>query len=91
MPSPDRFIVKTSSAKMPSSCKGHYKRIAVIELTPGAPEPKMISERAKGVVRIVQTWEKLNVGGPDSAFQRALVEAEAMAGKLNLKAAGGPL
>lgn len=44
----------------------------------------MISLRAKGVKRIVATWEKLNVGKTDRcAFNRALNEAEALADKLN--------
>jgi hypothetical protein len=44
----------------------------------------MISPRARGVVRIVQTWERLHVGITErGAYQRALVEARALAERLN--------
>jgi hypothetical protein len=76
------YIVMSSAAKMPGSCKGVYKRVAVMEVEPGA-EPKMISERAKGVIRVVQTWENLNVGKTDKcAYSRALRVAEMMAKRL---------
>jgi hypothetical protein len=43
----------------------------------------MISERAKGVIRVVQTWENLNVGKTDKcAYSRALRVAEMMAKRL---------
>jgi hypothetical protein len=46
----DRYIIMTASAKMPSSCKGTYRRVAVVELEPGfTGVPKMISARARGV------------------------------------------
>lgn len=78
-----QFVVKTSAAKMPSSCKGVYRRVAVMEVEKGTT-PKMISERAKGVVRIVEIWEDLNVGRTERcAYRQALAEAEAMAARLN--------
>ena len=77
------YIVMTASAKMPSSCKGQYRRVAVVEAEPGVV-PAMISERAKGLVRIVQTWEACSVGKTErSAFARAKAEADAMAARLN--------
>jgi hypothetical protein len=77
------YIVKTAAAKMPSSCKGRYRRVAVMEVADGT-EPAMISERAKGVIRIVETWERLNEGRTDKcAYRRALAEANAMAERLN--------
>lgn len=76
------FIVKTSAAQMPSSCKGRYRRVAVLE-TDGTI-PTMISKHAKGVVQVVETWERLSVGKTDRcACQRALKEAEELAAKLN--------
>jgi hypothetical protein len=64
---------------MPGSCWGKYKRVAVIELEDDCPAdfvPAMISERSKGVKRIVRTWEKLNVGKTEHcAFGRAMDEA----------------
>ena len=54
-----RYIVMTASARMPGSCWGRYGRVAVVELEPGfSGRPKMISERARGVRRVVQTWER---------------------------------
>lgn len=72
---------------MPNSCKGRYGRVAVVELeTVGGPTPKMISERARGLARIVTTWERMHRGysdSPNTAFARAVAEAEKMATELN--------
>lgn len=77
------YVVKTSSARVPMSCRGSYAHIAVMEVLEGI-EPKMISERARGVVRIVETWWALNVGKTEKcAYRRALAEAEELADKLN--------
>ena len=77
------YVVKTSAAKMAASVKGQYRRVAVLEVDPGT-EPSMISERARGVRRIVQIWDRLNVGTTDRcAYRVALAEAEAMVAKLN--------
>lgn len=76
------FILKTASAKMPNSCWGRYGKIAVMEVERDV-QPAMISERAKGVIRIVELWDKLNMGGPKSAYALALVEAKALYNKLN--------
>ena len=80
-----RFIVMTAAAQMPSSCWGRYRRVAVLETTlPQGASPKMISDRAKGVKRIVATWEKCNVGTTrHCAYRQALAEAESMADRLN--------
>jgi len=80
-----RFIVLTAAANMPASCWGRYGRVAVVELEPGTTEyPRMISDRARGVARVIQTWEKCNVGKTErSAFASALREAEALATELN--------
>ena len=77
------FIIMTATAKMPNSCWGRYMRVAVVE-TDGT-RPKMISERARGVVRIVQTWERRNAStrGPNTAFARATREAADLVAKLN--------
>lgn len=79
-----RFIVMSASAKMPASCWGQYGRIAVVELDGSGVHPKMISERARGVKRIVTTWERLHVGNTRRcAFQRAYAAAQKMAAELN--------
>jgi hypothetical protein len=79
------FIVMTASEKMPSSCWGKYGRVAVVEVEEGLDDtPKMISERAKGVVRIVENWRRLNVGKTDKcAFRLAEEEAYELCAKLN--------
>jgi len=78
------YIVQTAAAQMPQSCKGSYRRIAVIEVKKGLKRVSMISDRAKGVIRIAETWERLNVGtSPRCAYQKALAEAEALCAKLN--------
>jgi hypothetical protein len=77
-----RYIVKTAAAQMPQSCWGTYRRVAVMEVV--GPEPRMISENAKGVIRIVKTWEKRNVGKTKkSAYERALAEAHELVKQLN--------
>jgi hypothetical protein len=81
----NRFIVMTASAKMPSRCWGRYGRVAVVETDlPAGEAPKMIGTHARGVVRIVDTWERRNMGSSNrNAFAKAVVEAEALANKLN--------
>jgi len=77
------FVVLTAMAKMPQSCWGNYGRIAVCEMKKGV-RPKMISERAIGMVRIVETWERLNIGKTSKcAFQKAMKQAKEMTLKLN--------
>lgn len=88
------YIVASSAACMPGSCWGVYRRVAVLEVERGEDgepvSPRMISERARGVVRLVETWEALNVGKVHRrggkgrcAYSRAMVEAEELAAKLN--------
>ena len=87
----NRFVVMDRSAKMPMSCwtgKGQYRRVGVVELTWQArrsgQEPKMLSSRARGVRRVVETWERVYKGSTiKCAHHRALVEAENLAEKLN--------
>lgn len=79
----NKFIIKVSSAKMPSSCWGRYVHVAVIE-TDGRDAVSMISERAAGVVRIVHYSSNCHVGStPRSASGRAIAHAEALALELN--------
>jgi hypothetical protein len=80
-----RFIVMTAAAHMPSSCKGTYRRVAVVETDLREGEnPKFIGDRAKGVVRIVETWERLNCGKTErSAYAKALAEAELKCARMN--------
>ena len=84
---PTKFIIKSSKAKMPGTCWGVYARIAVLEVDADVDTVSMISERARGVHRIVRTWESLNVGTTDRcAYARALAVAEELADRLNEEA-----
>lgn len=77
------YRVQTAAAAMPHSCWGVYRRVAVLELEDGVESAAMISPRARGVVRVVATWERRNVGKAiRSAYARALVEAEALVREL---------
>lgn len=82
-----RFVIRTSSAKMPSSCRGRYRHIAVMEMQEDAPDPAQISLRAKGCIRIVRQWNNQHVGQPGgrSEYYRAMAEAEALVNQLNVK------
>ena len=79
------YIVKISAARMPSRCWGRYVHVAVLEVERGIrPHEVVISERSRGVRRIVEVWRKCSVGKTArSASERALSEARALAAKLN--------
>lgn len=82
------FLVLSSAARMPGRFSSRYRRVGVVEALAGAPRPKMLSARARGVVRVVQTWERLHVGRtPRAAYQAALADAHRLATRAN----GGPL
>jgi hypothetical protein len=65
------YIIQTAKACMPSSCWGsnHYRRVAVLEVEDGVMQVKMISSRARGVRRVVRTWERLFDGKTSSGGQ----------------------
>lgn len=78
------YIVQTASANMPSSCWGQYRRVAVLEVPIGVTEVARIDTRIKNVRRIVQLWDRLNVGKTERcAYARALKAAEELAAELN--------
>ena len=89
---PREYIVWSSSAKMPIKCWGVYRRVAVLEVLPGVRSVSMISDRAKGVLRVVATWERCRVGTTDRcATSRAEAAAIALADKLTREATFAPL
>jgi hypothetical protein len=73
-------MILTATTSMPLNCWGRYRRLAVVEVEAGfSGVPSMISPRARGVVRVVKTWEKLHYGRTDrDAFSRARRDAEAL-------------
>lgn len=81
-PSP-RYIVKTSSAQMPASVRSPYRHVAVMLVTDPSIVPRMISCRARNVIRIHAVWRRQHAKGADSAYVRALRAAEEMADRLN--------
>jgi hypothetical protein len=83
------FIVMTASAQVSGKARrfGRYRDVAVCEVEAGK-RPKMISERARGMVRIITDSGPVSEGKTDQcAYARALREATAMARDLNLLAA----
>lgn len=82
-----RYIVMTASAKMPASVKARYRRVAVVELDGTVDQPAMISPRARGVARVVQTWERQHVGQTARcAYNVAMTEAAALVANLSAAA-----
>lgn len=80
------YIVQTAQASMPASCWGKYGRVAVLEVDIECIVVSRISENARGVHRIVETWERRFWGTSDRcAFSRAYDEALALVEKLNNK------
>ena len=80
------YIVMTASAKVSGKARqfGRYGHVAVVEVENADTVPVMISERARGVVRIVWDSGACSIGKTDrSAFAVAKAHATAMAARLN--------
>ena len=81
------YIVMDRSAHMPNKYSGRqYRHVSVVEVDDASCEPTMLSERARGVKRIVATWERCHVGRANSgrcAFSRAMRAARGLAAHLN--------
>lgn len=80
-----KYIVMESTAQVKGKMAqfGHYRRIAVVEIE-GDDLPKMISERARGVVRIVREWSPMHRGKTErSEYYGARKAAERLAAFLN--------
>lgn len=81
------WIVMTSAAKMPNSCWGRYRNVALVKLTPeyttrGA-RPAMISERARGVLAVEHRGHHSVGQTARCALARAVASAEAEAARRN--------
>jgi hypothetical protein len=72
---------------MPQSCKGTYRRVALVKLTPeyaaNGELPKMISTHARGVVAVKDRGNHSLGKTERCAYFRALRSAEAEAAELN--------
>lgn len=88
------WIVMTSAAKMPQSCRGVYRNVALVHLnqeyTARGLRPAMISERARGIVRLSPMRTAIvhlghhSVGSSTRcAYELALVDAQSRADRLN--------
>jgi len=87
MTTPNRWIVMTSKASMPSNCMGRYRNVALVKLTIDYAEknqrPAMISDHAQGVQE-VKHYGRHHVGKTKrSAYAIALADAEQEAVRLN--------
>ena len=77
-----RFVVMTSRAGERGG-HGNYRNVRVVE-TDGEALPKMVSPRARHLVRIVRDLGAHYEGVTDAcAYRRTLAEAEALAARLN--------
>jgi hypothetical protein len=76
------FIIIDSSAKMPSTCWGRYRRIGVLEIEAGARVSR-IDARPRKVRRIVEIYDRLRYGATErSAYRIALAKAKALVSEL---------
>jgi hypothetical protein len=82
---PPLFVLKTASAKMPSSVKAPYRRIGILLMNEGYTHALGISDRYKGVKRVVYQSTALHAGGlgPGTAYARELRFAERLCELLN--------
>ena len=72
------------STDTPRGGYGNYAKIGLLEVEPGTTHVSMISDRAKGVIRVVATWPGLYRGKTDAcAFSVALEEARLLCDRLN--------
>lgn len=83
------WIVMTSSANMPASCRGNYRNVALVRVHPYAGEtahermPLRIDIRDKAVLQIVHMGQHSVGKTPRAAYQRTKAEAERRATELN--------
>jgi hypothetical protein len=73
----------TASAHMPSSCKGRYRKIALVEVADPADMPARIDVRDHRVLQVIQEGN-YHVGKTKRcAYQRALEDAQVECERLN--------
>jgi hypothetical protein len=82
------YIVMTSAAKMPNSVKASYVNVAVVQLnqhyTAQGLLPKMISERARGVLHVIHFGHYPSAGKTErGGYRQALKHADELAFRLN--------
>ena len=78
------YIVMTASATMPVMVKARYRRVAVCLVADVENPPKFIGRRARGMIEVAATWERLNVGrNVRSAYTRVLARAHSVCAEMN--------
>mgnify|MGYP003146662474 CR=1 FL=1 len=78
------YITQTATAHMPTNCWGRYGKVGVLEVEDGIDRVSMISDRARGAIRVVEVWDRRNIGTTDRcAFAIACREAAELAAELN--------
>ena len=80
-----RYVVVDKAAHIPNSCWGRYRKVAVVEVADDFPGIlAMISLHARGVLSIVEVWDRVFWGKTDRcAYGRALAAATELADELN--------
>ena len=80
-----KAVAMSACARMPASCRGQYRRAALVIVdTDVCAIPKMISERARGVVRLIDSTGGLHVGRTEKgAWQRKMTNMERIARIIN--------
>ena len=82
-------IVVTKSASMPSSCRGNYRKVAVVDVPYWLAwdknwQPREISERCKDILRVIRNYGPQSVGKTERcAYQQAIKAATALAAEYN--------
>jgi hypothetical protein len=86
------WIVMTAAAHMPASCRGRYRKIAIVELREGAQDdpPTRIDSRDKRILQVIQMGNHHVGTSLRSAYIRALVDAEERCRRLNAENTFGP-
>ena len=86
------YIVMIRTTKGLDGHYGNYRKIALVEKDDAHffgeegkdSEPKMISAKARGLIRIVKKYDRIHMGGTDKSYGVQLIAAlEAEAAKLN--------
>lgn len=78
------YIVMTASVSMPAKVYAPYRRVAVCLVADVENPPKFIGRKARGMIEIALTWERLNVGcNVRSAYTRALARAQHVCAEMN--------
>lgn len=84
MPRKHHYVIAEASARVPSSCWGRYRRIAVVAVPPHVAFPSAIDERRRDVIEIDMIWERLHVGKTDrDAYTRGYRAAQERCKQLN--------